>query len=234
VHSREFEEAATVASSIPGWLTRDQARVLFDAAAAVPPDGCVVEIGSHRGRSTVVLASALAPGARLVAVDPFLPDWRYGGPDTEQALIANLGDAGVAGVVDVRRSTSAAALARWAGPVDLLYVDGKHDARSLLRDLRWVRWLPPDGTVLVHDAFSSVGVTLGLAWALVTGGSLTYVDRTGSLARLVVRRPSAGDRFRWGRELPWWFRNLGIKVLLRLRLRRIAAWCGHHDAADPY
>jgi predicted O-methyltransferase YrrM len=234
VHSREFDDVATVSSSIPGWLTREQARVLFEAAAAVPPGGCVVEIGSHRGRSTVVLASALPPGARMVAVDPFVTDWRYGGADTEQALTRNLQAAGVAGIVEVRRSTSAVALARWAGPVDLLYVDGKHDVLSLLRDLRWARWLPDGGTVLVHDAFSSVGVTLGLGWALVTGRFLTYVDRTGSLARLAVRRPTAVDRVRWASQLLWWFRNLGIKLLLRLRLRRMAGLFAHYDDADPY
>ena len=42
-----------------------------------PARGRVVEIGSHHGRSTVVLAAAAC--AHVVAVDPFPPDWRYGG-----------------------------------------------------------------------------------------------------------------------------------------------------------
>ncbi len=35
-------------------------------------------------------------------------------------------------------------------------------------------------------------------------------------------------------ELPWWWRNVGIKVLLRLRLRPLARLAGHRDTADPY
>jgi hypothetical protein len=35
-------------------------------------------------------------------------------------------------------------------------------------------------------------------------------------------------------ELPWWLRNLVVKVLLRLRLRPLARVLGHADTADPY
>jgi hypothetical protein len=63
---------------------------------------------------------------------------------------------------------------------------------------------------------------------------LAYRDRTGSLARLDVRRPSVPDRLRPAGELPWWVRNLTVKVLLRLRLRAVARLLGHDDAADPY
>jgi predicted O-methyltransferase YrrM len=234
VHSRDFDEVADDASTIPGWLTREQARVLFDEAAAVPAGGCVVEIGSHYGRSTLVLASAVTPSARVVAVDPFPTDWRYGGPNTEQALRDTLASAGLTEVVDVRVGTSAEVLAGWKTPVDVVYVDGKHDARSVCHDLRWGRWVAAGGHVLVHDAFSSVGVTLGLVWTLLTGRNLVYVDRTGSLARLRVGQPSVRDRLRSLRELPWWLRNVFIKVLLRLRLRRVARWWGHTDEADPY
>ena len=42
------------------------------------------------------------------------------------------------------------------------------------------------------------------------------------------------DRLRMLAELPWWLRNVGIKVLLRLRLYPLARLVGHHDRADPY
>ena len=68
--------------------------------------------------------------------------------------------------------------------VDLLYVDGKHDYWTVRDDLRWADRVPTGGTVLVHDAFSSFGVTLGLLRTLATSSDLAYVGRTGSLARL--------------------------------------------------
>ena len=42
------------------------------------------------------------------------------------------------------------------------------------------------------------------------------------------------DRLRILAELPWWLRNVGIKVLLRLRLHPLARLAGHADRADPY
>ena len=230
----EFDASFAHAERLPGWLTREQAVVLHEAASGVAPGSSVVEIGSHHGRSTVVLARALPAGGRLVAVDPFPSDWRYGGPDTEAALRANLDRAGVAHRVDVRVATSREVRAGWDGPVAGVYVDGKHDLWSLRDDLRWADHVPPGGWLLVHDAFSSLGVTLGLMSVLPFSRRLRYAGRTGSLARLEVARPTPSDRLRPLRELPWWLRNLLVKVVLRLRLRRVAALLGHHDEADPY
>jgi hypothetical protein len=36
------------------------------------------------------------------------------------------------------------------------------------------------------------------------------------------------------RELPWFARNLVIKVLLRLRIGKVASALGHAGTADPY
>ena len=229
-----FEESFALAAPISGWLTRDQALTLHRVAGSVRTGGTAVEIGSHHGRSAVVLARALPVGARLVAIDPFPEDWRYGDSGTEAVCRANLERAGVADRVDLRVATSHAVRAEWQGEVDVVYVDGKHDVLSLRDDLRWAAYVPDGGVVLVHDAFSSVGVTLGLLGTLPWSRRLRYVGRTGSLARLEVGSPTLRDRVRPLRELPWWIRNLGIKVLLRLRLRPVAGWLGHHDSADPY
>ncbi|MCW2791482.1 MAG: hypothetical protein JWO76_580 [Nocardioides sp.] len=229
-----FEAAFAAAEPIPGWLTRDQARDLYDAAAAVPPGGVVVEIGSHHGRSAVVLAAALPQGARLVAVDPFPDDWRYGAAGTEREFRAHVERAGVAGVVELRVATSREVRGGWSGRLDLVYVDGKHDYWTVRDDLAWVALVAPGGWVLVHDAFSSLGVTTALLRELLPSRSLRYAGRTGSLARLQVAPPSRADRARVLGQLPWWVRNLVVKVLLRLRLRPLARALGHGDAADPY
>lgn len=222
-----FRDAFALVRDVPGWLTEDQARTLYDAAAG----GRVVEIGSHHGRSTVVLA---ASGAAVVAVDPFPADWRYGGHDTEQALRATLAGAGLAEHVDVRVTTSREARQAWDGPLDLVYVDGKHDHWTAYDDLRWADHLRPGGVLFVHDAFSSLGVTTALLRALLGPSRLVYTGRTGSLARLVPGSPSLRDRVRVVAELPWWVRNLGIKLLLRLRLHGVARLVGHEGPDDPY
>ena len=65
-----FEEVYASVRDIDGWLTKDQARLLYDRAAALPPSSRIVEIGSHHGRSTIVLAAA-APEVELFAIDPY-------------------------------------------------------------------------------------------------------------------------------------------------------------------
>ena len=42
-------------------MTPAQGERLWDSAAAVAPGGAIVEIGSYRGKSAVVMASAAAP-----------------------------------------------------------------------------------------------------------------------------------------------------------------------------
>lgn len=226
-----FEHAWSAASGIPGWLTREQALVLHREATRVAP-GTVVEIGSHLGRSTVVLA---ASGSRIVAIDPFPPHWRYGGSDTRDRFHRNLRRSGVDQDVELRATTSARARARWSGPVSLVYVDGKHDFWTCRDDLRWRRTLPPGGRFLVHDAFSSLGVTAALLHLMVTDRSVRLVSRTGSLAVYESGvQTRARDRARVLRQLPWFARNVVVKILLRLRLRRLARAIGHVGDADPY
>ena len=55
---------------VEGWLSDDQARRLWRAANVVSAPGRVVEIGSFRGRSTIILRRAAAQGVEVVAIDP--------------------------------------------------------------------------------------------------------------------------------------------------------------------
>ena len=104
----------------------------------------------------------LAAGARLVAVDPFDATWRYGGRDTRHLLGPTWPQPASPTGSRCVPTTSRAARAAYDGQVDLLYVDGKHDYWTVRDDLRWADRVPAGGTVLVHDAFSSFGVTLAL------------------------------------------------------------------------
>lgn len=229
-----FETAFLAAEAIPGWLTRDQAAVLYDAASSVPEGGVIVEIGSHHGRSTIILASGASDGVKVVAVDPFLPEWKFGTVDTEQALRANLAATGLTSQVEVHVATSRSVRRGWQGPVSLVYVDGKHDARSAHDDFRWAEHLPPRQLLLVHDTFSSLGVTMAVLVGLLPSSRLRYIGRTGSLAAFERSRPVLSDRLRILAELPWWLRNLGIKLLLRAHLKAIARAVGHHGSYDPF
>lgn len=219
--------------AVPGWLTHAQARVLWDAVASAPPFPVVVEVGSHHGRSTVVLA-APRTDVRVTAVDPFVTARLFAGLSVRPSFEATVARCGVADRVALRAVTSREARTGWAAPVDVLYIDGKHDVVTVLDDLAWVGHVRPGGVVLVHDAWSSLGVTLGLLVGALPHPRLRFTGRTGSLARFEVAPPSVGDRLRLLHGLPWFARNLAVKVLLRTRLRGAARLLGHDDRYDPY
>ena len=230
-----WETAWSRAESVSGWLKEGQARLLWDEAIALRPGSTILEIGSHQGRSTVVLGSAArAVGATVIAVDPFVEGRLFGGLSTHDTFVANVAAAGLDDVVELVQDYSTRLRPSWERPLDLLYIDGKHDYWTLSDDLRWAVHLPPGGAVVIHDCFSSIGVTLGILRHVLFSSGLAYERRSDSQALFRVRRPRPADRVRILRELPWWLRNVFIKVLLRLRLRPLARLLGHDSPYDPY
>ncbi|HEY0639034.1 MAG TPA: class I SAM-dependent methyltransferase [Pseudonocardiaceae bacterium] len=230
-----FEQAWAIAEPIPGWLTREQARMLWDAAHRLRAGARILEIGSHQGRSTVVLGCAARDlGLTVIAVDPFVEGRLFGGVPTRAKFEKNVADAGLADVVELVAEYSTRLRPAWTRRIDLLYVDGKHDYWTFTDDLRWSEHLTDGGEILVHDCFSSIGVTSGVLLRVLPGARYTYLDRRGSLARFRLRPPAWRERLRILRELPWFLRNVGIKVLLRLRLRPVARALGHAGPYDPF
>lgn len=250
--STHAQEALAAVAHVEGWMTDAQGRRLHACAALVPPGGTVVEIGSFRGRSAIVLALAAPADARIVCIDPhagsdrgpqeIAADAALGDADTA-AFAANLCAAGVADRITHVRAFSDApeAFAAVDGPVDLLYVDGAHRYGPALADLRlWGDRVAPGGTMLVHDTFSSVGVTLATLRALAPSGRWAYAGRDGSLARW-LRTPAPRTRAARGREtarvlaeLPWFVRNVLVKALILARLRPVARVLGHGPADGPW
>lgn len=230
-----FAAAWARATDIPGWLTEQQAGLLYEQAMLLPPGPRLLEIGSHQGRSTVVLgAAAHVLQGSVVAVDPFVEGRLFGGTPTREKFEHNISSAGLGDVVDLVPEYSTGLRPRWNRKIDLLYIDGKHDYWTLADDLRWSEHLREGGAVLVHDAYSSIGVTLGILLRVLPSRRLRYERREGSLALFRKGRPSAADRLRILGEMPWWLRNVFIKVLLRLRLRAVARLLGHNSPYDPY
>lgn len=226
----DFSAAWSLAEAVPGWLTREQARALWDAAHQVSGGGRILEIGSHQGRSTIVLAAgARDVDASVIAVDPFVDGRLFGGRATRERFEANLEAAALADRVELIAERSTSIRPTWDEPLALVYIDGKHDYWTVRDDLRWIEHLPPGAPVLVHDAFSSIGVTLGLLVHVLPSKSLRYVGRAGSLARFEVASPRPADRLRILAQLPWFVRNVVIKIGLRL-----ARLVGHHSTPDPY
>jgi predicted O-methyltransferase YrrM len=211
--------------------------------------GRIVEIGSFRGRSTIVLRRAAAPDVEVVAIDPhggsdrgpqqISPDAALGEADHE-AFHSNLRRAGVDdGVRHVRRM-SQDALAEVEGEVALLYVDGAHRYGPARADLeRWGERVAPGGTMLVHDAYNAVGVMLAQLRLMFLSPAWRYVGRSRSLAEYRREELTAPARLRNAaaqlRGVPWFVRNCLIKLAMVARLRPVARRLGLPDEDDwPY
>lgn len=241
-----FDDVFRSVERIGGWLTRDQARLLYERASQLPPGARIVEIGSYHGRSTIVLARA-APEAEIVAVDPYSKGDEHREVLTEQDVRmadlaqfeANLVHAGVRDRVRHVHDFSTDAVRGFEGEIDLLYIDGAHDLRTALADIRsWGAHVRAEGTMLIHDSFSSVGVTLAELVALFFGGAFRYVGRSRTLAEYRRERLPATRRLpnaaRQSAQLPWFARNVLVKVALVGKARPVARLLGHRDDVFPY
>jgi predicted O-methyltransferase YrrM len=243
VTGRTLADALTAAEGVEGWLSDDQAGRLWERAASLRPPDKVVEIGSYRGRSAIVLATAAAEGVEIVAIDPHAGNDRgpreiHGtgaeGEADHRAFLDNLSRAGVSGRVRHVRRPSREALGDVEGEVALLYVDGAHRYAPARADLeRWGARVAPGGTMLVHDAFSSLGVTLALVRALFGSGEWRYAGRARTLAEY-RREPVRGRERRRNvvrqlAQLPWFARNLAVKLALTARLRPVARMLGSEE-----
>ena len=157
-----LDDAWAVASRVPGFLLENEARFLGIAAACLQHEGAIVEIGSFKGKSTVMLAKiAQRYGlGRIVSIDPhnFNSAELLGHRTSEDAstfkdFIDNIESASVSDFVDVRRAFSGDLMTGWNSPIRLLWIDGDHSYRGAKLDFDgFSRHLVPGGVVAFHDA----------------------------------------------------------------------------------
>jgi predicted O-methyltransferase YrrM len=227
---KSVADAIEAVDGVDGWLSEGQVRRLFDAAGRVPDGGRIVEIGSFRGRSTIVLALGSSPAVEVVAIDPHAGNDR--GPqeirgyeaeaeDDHRVFEANLERAGVLDRVTVVRKFSGDAHHDVHGEIDLLWVDGAHrfgPARADLRD--WGRRVKAGGALCIHDSWSSIGVTLAILATLTFSRRWRYEGRVGSLTTYTRTAGGAGTTLKQLAELPWFVLNVVKKVLISLKIRK--------------
>lgn len=146
----------------PGFLGENEARFLGLLAAATPAKGAIVEIGSFKGKSTVMLASvadkyALGP---VVAIDPH-QGLSYLGPQqpqqdpTFEEFLSSLKSAGVEHAVEFHRAYSRDVAKDWNRPIRLLWIDGDHSYQGCKEDFDlFSPHLADGGIVAFHDTLN--------------------------------------------------------------------------------
>jgi len=235
-----FTEVFASLRDVEGWMTKFQARRLWDRASELRPGARIVEIGSYHGRSAIVLASAAPTGVEVVAIDPhggndrgpqqYDGEFEHGQRDHE-TFVTNLTRSGVIDRIRHVRKASQDATGDVPGRVQLLYIDGAHRYHPAKADIeRWGDKVAPGGTLLIHDTFSSVGVTLAIGATLLISPRFRYVGRSGTMAEYrredLILADRVSNAFRQLLELPYFARNVLFKLLILAGLRPVTKVLG--------
>jgi hypothetical protein len=191
----------------PHVLLNEEARSLLCAGAAAIPKVMhgwpVVEIGSGVGGSAALLRRTLDRAgneAILFCVDACVmaPQWvrmrtkqRY--TDQRVALEAALSRLPR---VTLMPMLSDLAFEVWRSPfpIAFLFIDGGHEYKQVVRDLRWTKEVAPGGLVAIHDfgrqlrQWGGDGVTRAVVEFLAAGPDFRWLAGAGSMI-LLQRQP---------------------------------------------
>jgi precorrin-6B methylase 2 len=128
-----MNEFVKKASKVPTLTSIEERELLSKLAQEVKPGGLIVEIGALYGGVTAVLALS-APEAQVITIDNF--SWHPDGfPETSpKLLLENMAIVDVHNV-KVIHATSQEASLNWNKHVDLLWIDGGHDFKTVYFDL---------------------------------------------------------------------------------------------------
>lgn len=150
-------EVHKLANSVDGWLSDREIDLLYSLAINAQ-DGCIVEIGSYKGKSTICLAkgSLANKGVKIYAIDPHEGsiEQKFAGERSSYVQFEkNISSAGVKQIITPIVSKSETAAKNWSEPISVLWIDGDHTYRGAKLD--YVLFSPhliDGGTIAFNDA----------------------------------------------------------------------------------
>lgn len=192
-----------VLNEVPGWLTPEEAELLYTIVRDWPAAGRSVELGSFQGRSTICMALALEethpeshrilsidthkgsdehqPGGR--GFDPTTVDEKTGKINTEHLLRKNLHEFEIAHRVEIIVGDSVEQAQQFHDSARVLFVDANHATEFVRADISaWSRHLAPSGCLLLHDVGAWPGPTIVAGELLAQG--YNRVEQAGTLLAL--------------------------------------------------
>ena len=200
-----FRELCAISAGIEGFLTDREGWLLYQLARRAS-GGCIVEIGSWQGKSTVWIGLGAQAGAsqgetpRVYAIDPHTGSEEHQKPGekiwTFERFKANISRNGLDRTVTPVVERAHNARRTFEQPVSLLFIDGAHDYDSVKQDYElWAPLVVEGGYIVFHDT-QQAGVKKFVDEIIPTGPfTKVYFQDTICYGKKVAR-PSPVDAFR--------------------------------------
>lgn len=190
--------------SIPGSTDSEEVSLLYEVARHVTR-GCIVEVRSAKGRSTVALALGAKSGAwvAVYAIEPHEHFQRVLGgvftPRNRATFFGSLLRSDTIEIVRLVNLSSEVVAPGWREEVGLVFIVGDHCFEGVLRDVEyWTAHLVEGGLMVLHDSIDpSLGPSRVIELALTLGeyDTLGVISRATILRRIrPVKREVAGAR----------------------------------------
>jgi predicted O-methyltransferase YrrM len=183
----EFEE---LMNGLAGGISAAEGALLQRLAAGLAR-GCIVEVGSYRGKSAVALALGVRdneaePRPAIFCIEPHQPFVGYYGgtfgPADRRAFYETMCRTGAFNEVALINLSSEEVAPLWHRQVGLVFIDGDHRYPAVRRDFElWDPHLPAGGLVAFDDATDPGGGPYRLIGEILQDGHYQSIETVGKI-----------------------------------------------------
>jgi hypothetical protein len=128
-------------------LTEKEAEFLYNIDNKVPKSGEIVEIGSYKGGSAIIIAEGSNKKRKIYTIDshPY--------KILENQLKNNISSFGLNRTVILIKGDSEKVADKWSKPISFLFIDGDHLYGKAKKDfILWEKYLMVGGLIAMHDS----------------------------------------------------------------------------------
>jgi hypothetical protein len=169
---------------IKGKLYLGEPSLLFSFGKRCSGKGVIVEIGSYKGKSTMILArgSLFNSNSNVYAVDTFEGTCEgKNKQDTFKDFKKSMDLAGVSNLVIPQKGFSSDISKKFNHLIEILFIDGDHTYEGVIQDIdNWTPKLISNGWVLFHDT-SIQGVLKAVTEKVISSMDYSHIGFMGSI-----------------------------------------------------
>ena len=161
-----FEEARSKIEAIDGLISIHEAECLFNLASQMPMNGVGLEVGSHKGKSSISLGLPCIGSERKIychdlwGYEPYFEEWKK-----------NVGSLGLSEILIPIKGWSSVTLKLWNKPLDLVFIDSSHEFANTIEEYNALfPWVKRGGVMAFHDVGHPSFPGVLEVWDKINGG----------------------------------------------------------------